>query len=61
LAARCLVDDDYDAALGHFAELVRSVPGEGDALAREGLALVMDLLGPEDDGVRRFRRALFDY
>jgi putative thioredoxin len=61
LAALCLVADDYRAALGHFAELVRLAPEGADALAREGLALAMDLLGPEDEGVRRFRRALFDH
>jgi putative thioredoxin len=61
LAALCLVADDYRAALGHFAELVRLAPEGDDALAREGLALVMDLLGPEDEGVRRFRRTLFDH
>jgi putative thioredoxin len=61
LAARCLVEDDYTAAMGHFAELVRLAPEDRDGLAREGLALVMEILGPDDEGVRRFRRSLFDY
>jgi len=61
LAARCLVGDDYAAAMEHFAELVRLAPEERDGLAREGLALVMEILGPDDEGVRRFRRSLFDY
>jgi putative thioredoxin len=61
LAALCLVADDYSAAMEHFAELVRLAPEERDGLAREGLALVMEILGPDDEGVRRFRRSLFDY
>ena len=61
LAARCLVEDDNTAAMEHFAELVRLAPDDHDGLAREGLALVMEILGPDDEGVRRFRRSLFDY
>jgi putative thioredoxin len=51
LGARCLVGDDYAAALDHFAELERRVPGYRDGLAGEALHLAMDLLGPDDERV----------
>jgi putative thioredoxin len=61
LGARCLVADDYAAALDHFAELERRAPGYRDGLAHEALLLVLDLLGPEDEQVRRYRRSRFEY
>ena len=61
LGARCVVADDYATALGHFAELDRRAPGYRDGLAHEALLLVMDLLGPDDEQVRRFRRSLFEH
>jgi putative thioredoxin len=61
LGARCVVADDYAAALGHFAELERRAPGYRDGLAHEALLLVMDLLGPDDEQVRRYRRSLFEH
>jgi putative thioredoxin len=61
LGARCVVADDYAGALGHFAELERRAPGYRDGLAHEALLLVMDLLGPDDEQVRRYRRSLFEY
>jgi putative thioredoxin len=61
LGARCVVADDYATALGHFAELDRRAPGYRDGLAHEALLLVMDLLGPDDEQVRRYRRSLFEH
>ncbi len=61
LGARCVVADDYAGALGHFAELERRAPGYRDGLAHEALLLVMDLLGPDDEQVRRYRRSLFEH
>jgi putative thioredoxin len=61
LAARRMVADDYAAALGHFAELERRAPGYHDGLAHEALLLVMDLLGPDHEQVRRYRRSLFEH
>lgn len=61
LGARLVVADDYAAALGHFAELERRAPGYRDGLAQEALRLVMDLLGPDDEQVRRYRRSLFGH
>jgi putative thioredoxin len=59
--AHCVVLDDYAAALGHFAALERRAPGYRDGLAHEALLLVMDLLGPDDELVRRHRRSLFEH
>jgi thioredoxin-like negative regulator of GroEL len=59
--AHCVVVDDYAAALGHFAALERRAPGYRDGLAHEALLLVMDLLGPDDELVRRHRRSLFEH
>jgi thioredoxin-like negative regulator of GroEL len=56
-----VVADDYATALGHFAELDRRAPGYRDGLAHEALLLVMDLLGPDDEQVRRYRRSLFEH
>jgi putative thioredoxin len=61
LGARCLVGDDYACALDHFAELERRAPGYRDSLAGEALRLAMDLLGPDDERVRRYRRSLFGH
>jgi len=61
LGARCVVADDYATALGHFVELDRRAPGYRDGLAHEALLLVMDLLGPDDEQVRRYRRSLFEH
>jgi putative thioredoxin len=61
LAARRMVADDYAAALGHFAELERRAPGYHDGLAHEALLLAMDLLGPDHEQVRRYRRSLFEH
>ena len=61
LGARCVVADDYATALGYFVELDRRVPGYRDGLAHEALLLVMDLLGPDDEQVRRYRRSLFEH
>jgi putative thioredoxin len=61
LGARRLVADDYGAALDHFVELERRAPGYRDGLAREALHLTMELLGPDDERVRRYRRSLFDH
>jgi putative thioredoxin len=61
LGARCVVADDYATALGHFAELDRRAPGYRDGLAHEAVLLVMDLLGPDDEQVRRYRRSLFEH
>jgi thioredoxin-like negative regulator of GroEL len=61
LGARCLVGDDYAAALDHFAELERRAPGYRDGLAGEALRLAIDLLGPDDERVRRHRRSLFGH
>jgi len=61
LGARCVVGDDYAAALVHFAELERHAPGYRDGLGRDALLLVMELLGPDDEQVRRYRRSLFEH
>jgi thioredoxin-like negative regulator of GroEL len=61
LGAHCVVTDDYAAALDHFAELERRAPGYRDGLAHDALLLVMDLLGPDDEQVRRYRRSLFEH
>lgn len=61
LGARCVVADDYGTALGHFAELERRAPGYRDGLAHEALLLVLELLGPDDEQVRRYRRSLFEH
>jgi putative thioredoxin len=61
LGARCVVADDYAAALEHFAELERRAPDYRGGLAHEALLLVLDLLGPDDERVRRYRRTLFGH
>jgi putative thioredoxin len=61
LGARCVVADDYGAALEHFAELERRAPDYRDGLAHQALLLVLDLLGPDDERVRRYRRTLFGH
>ena len=61
LGARLVVADDYHAALEQFADLERHTPGFRGGLGREALLLVLDLLGPDDEQVRRYRRSLFGH
>ncbi len=61
LAARRVVADDYGAALEQLAELERRAPDYREGLARGALFLVLDLLGPDDERVRRYRRSLFEH
>jgi len=61
LGARLVVADDYHTALEQFADLERRTPGFRGGLGREALLLVLDLLGPDDEQVRRYRRSLFGH
>jgi putative thioredoxin len=59
LAARCLMKDDYAGALDLLADLHRRAPDYRGGLPRRAMVTVLDLLGPEDERVRRYRQLLF--
>jgi putative thioredoxin len=59
LAAQHLMKDDYDGALDLLADLHRRAPDYRGGLPRRAMATVLDLLGPEDERVRRYRQLLF--
>jgi putative thioredoxin len=61
LASVYLVADDYSAALEQLSELHRRDPEYRGALPRRALLVVMDLLGPDDERTRRYRRILFEH
>jgi putative thioredoxin len=61
LGASLVMADDYHGALEQFVELERRAPDLRDGLAREAVLLVLDLLGPDDAQVRRYRRSLFGH
>jgi putative thioredoxin len=59
LAARQVVDGDYDAALENFMELLRRDRSFGEGAAQRGLLAVFTLLGEDDPRVAACRRKLF--
>lgn len=59
LAARRLLEGDYDQALEQFMELLKRDRNWGDGAARKGLLAVFELLGEDDERVGRYRRQMF--
>jgi putative thioredoxin len=59
LAARQVMDNDYDAALENFMELLSRDRDFRDGAARRGLLAVFALLGEDDPRVASYRRKLF--
>ncbi|MGD8842162.1 MAG: thioredoxin [Gammaproteobacteria bacterium] len=59
LAARQVMDGNYDAALDNFMELLRRDRGFHEGAARRGLLAVFALLGEDDPRVASYRRKLF--
>jgi putative thioredoxin len=60
LAARQVLDQDYDRALENLMELLRRDPAYGDQSARKGLLALFQVLGDEDERVPRYRRQMFN-
>ncbi|MEA3275861.1 MAG: tetratricopeptide repeat protein [Pseudomonadota bacterium] len=61
LASLRLMADDFDAALDHLAELQRRAPDYRGGLPQKALMVLLDMLDPDDERGRRYRRALFDH
>ncbi len=58
LAAVSLLADDYDAAATQLLAIQRQNPRFRGGAAGRGLRALFDLLGPDDERVRRYRREL---
>lgn len=59
LAARQIVDNEYDAALDNLIELLQRDRNYNDGAARLALLAVFSLLGSDDARVARYRRKMF--
>ncbi len=59
LAARRVLEGDYEAALQLLLELLRRDRAYGDDAARKGMLQIFDLLGPDNELVGRYRRLMF--
>ena len=59
LAARQLVDGDYDNALENFMLLLKRDRNYGDGAAQRGLLTVFALLDEDDERIPRYRRQMF--
>lgn len=59
LAAKQVMDGDYDAALESFVELLRRDRAFGDGAAQRGLLAVFTALGEDDPRVGAYRRKMF--
>lgn len=60
LAARQLVADDVEGTLAQLAALVEQAPDYRSGVAGRALAALLDLLDPDDERVRRYRRSLMN-
>lgn len=58
VAARSLLDDAQDAAMGHFLYLTQNQPGYRDDIGRRALLALFAMLGPEHPLTRQFRARL---
>lgn len=58
LAAVSLLADDYEQALGQLVAILRQDPEYRESLAEKALRALFDLLGPEDERVRRCHREM---
>ncbi len=59
LAARQVLDGDYDNALDNFLELLKRDRNYGEGAAQRGLLAVFSLLDEKDPRVTRYRRQMF--
>ena len=59
LAARQVVDGDYDHALDNLLELLKRDRSYGEGAAQRGLLAVFSLMGEQDPRVTRYRRQMF--
>ena len=60
LAVLCIVLEDYHAGMDHLLEIVRSDRKFKDDGARRALLAVFDLLGMDNELVKRYRTRLFN-
>ncbi len=60
LAARRLVADEVEGALEELLALMERAPDYREGVAERALAALLDLLDPQDERVRRYRRALMN-
>lgn len=60
LAARLVLEEQYEAAMEQLLELLRRDRRFGDEAARKGLIRIFALLGEEDERVKPYRRKLFN-
>ena len=60
LAAVSLVADDYDEAMRQLFAILKADFHYRDGVAERGLRALFDLLGPDDERVRRSRRELMN-
>ena len=60
LAAVSLVADDYDEAMGQLLAILKADFRYREGVAERGLRGLFDLLGPDDERVRRGRRELMN-
>jgi putative thioredoxin len=58
LAARKVVEEDYEAAMGQLLELMRRDPRFGEGAARKGLLAVFDILGTDSSLASEYRRQM---
>jgi len=59
LAARKAIEEDYEAALQQFLEIMRRNPKFDDEAGRKGLLAIFNILGNEDPRVAAYRRQMF--
>ncbi|HEX9625320.1 MAG TPA: tetratricopeptide repeat protein [Acidiferrobacterales bacterium] len=60
LAARRLMDDDYEAALGQLLEILRRDAAYRDEAARRGMLGIFQVLGDDDERVKRYRGLMLE-
>lgn len=58
LAARKVIEGDYDAALEQFLQIMRRDPRFDDEAGRKGLLAIFNLLGNDDPRVATYRRRM---
>jgi putative thioredoxin len=61
LAARRLLEDDYDTALQELAEIHHRDPRFRSGVGRRGMLAVIEQLGADDPRVGTYRRLLFQH